>query len=326
MHTIHAAEAYIAKMYMFCNEVLFLMLISIMTVYHIYVHECLPPLPCTSSHAHTHIHNIYVYTHAPPHVCIHSHISSYMHTYVRIYTVNKSQVANPRPQTPTALVYLSSSCPYAESQPGQLLAVFECSNSVDPTGVSPNASILAIFKYERLQIGTRTILVPSSDADILLQRDQNSPSYFYLLLEHVNFVLPENSQDLPTYEAYVQCTNGVSTATRPYPVTFCIKHSMLQLTTLTEFNELPYSPATLYFTNIPREFHIFTSPRPAATHGHLLFNVRVGAWNANVPSYRIPTENRVVMLDRESHLLRFSDVKCQISDPPLFAPPTGECV
>ena len=194
-------------------------------------------------------------------------------------------------------------------------------------GVSPNASIIAIFKNERLQIGTRTILVPSSDADIVLQRDQNNPSYFYLLLEHVNFVPPETTQEVaPTYEAYVQCTNGVSTVTWPYPVTFCIKHSMLQLTTLTEFDQHPYNPATLYFTNIPREFHIFNSPRPAATHGHLLFNVRVGVWNANVPSYRFSTENRVVMFDRERYQLRFSDVKCQTSDHPYLVPPTGEHV
>ena len=77
-------KAYIAKMS--CNEVLFLM--SIMTLYHIYVHACLPPLPCTFSYMHTHIHIIYIciytctstrvhiYTHTSLHTCIHTYIYS----------------------------------------------------------------------------------------------------------------------------------------------------------------------------------------------------------------------------------------------------------
>ena len=201
----------------------------------------------------------------------------------------------------------SSSCPYAESQPGQLLALIKCSDPDDPTGESLNASTTTVFKEEVIQIGTRTMLVPSTEADIVLQRDHNSPSHFYLLLEHVNFVLPESYQEVaPTYEAYVQCSNGVSTATLAQPVTFCIKHSRLTAR-FTGYSSLTYTPATLYFTNIPRKFHVLANP----TAGQLLFNVRVGVWNAIVPSYTFSTNDQVFLFFEEEYILRVWDAKCQ---------------
>ena len=208
-----------------------------------------------------------------------------MHAHAPLHAVNKTHNTNIRHQAPSATVLdfdlSSSSCPYAESQPGQLLAVINCSDPGDPMGATLNASILIVLKEEVMQFGKRTILVPSSDSDIVVQRDHNIPSHFYLLLEHVNFVPPETTQEVaPTYEAYVQCTNGVSMATQP--VTFCIKHSKL-VTGLTESITFTYTPATLYFTNIPREFHIFTNP--LATHRQHFFNVRVGVWNTNVGSF-----------------------------------------
>ena len=199
----------------------------------------------------------------------------------------------------------SSSCPYAESQPGQLLALIKCSDPDDLTGESLNASTTTVFKEEVIQIGTRTMLVPSTEADIVLQRDHNSPSHFYLLLEHVNFVLPESYQEVaPTYEAYVQCSNGVSMAMQP--VTFCIKHSRLTAR-FTGYRSLTYTPATLYFTNIPREFHVLANP----TAGQLLFNVRVGVWNAVVPSYIFSISGQLFLFAEEDYILRVWDAKCQ---------------
>ena len=222
----------------------------------------------------------------------------------------------------------SSSCPYAESQPGQLLALIKCSDPDDLTGESLNASTTTVFKEEVIQIGTRTMLVPSTEADIVLQRDHNSPSHFYLLLEHVNFVLPESYQEVaPTYEAYVQCSNGVSTATHAQPVTFCIKHSKLTIR-LTESAAFPYTPATLYFTNIPREFHVFTKP----TAGQLqhLFNVRVGVWNAIVHSYSISTKNGLFFFSEADFLLHVLDAECQTysasGEFPIVQRILGECI
>ena len=147
------------------------------------------------------------------------------------------------------------------------------------------------------------MLVPSTEADIVLQRDHNSPSHFYLLLEHVDFVLPESYQEVaPTYEAYVQCSNGVSTAMQP--VTFCIKHSKLAAL-VTGYRSLTYTPATLYFTNIPREFHVLANP----TAGQLLFNVRVGVWNAGVLSYI--SISRMYLFDKEDYTLHVWDAECQ---------------
>ena len=242
-----------------------------------------------------------------------------------MYTVSKSQVTSLRPQTPFMKVNSSSSCPYAESQSGQLLAVIECSDPDEPTGASVNASIMSVFKEEGLD--TRTILVPSTEADIVLQRDHNSPSHFYLLLEHVNFVLPESNQEVaPTYEAYVQCTNGVSMATHQQPITFCIKHSRLT-TRLTPSLTFPYKPATLYFTNIPREFHVF--PNPTAVNQQLLFNVRVGVWNVNVLSYTVHTNDVVLSLTEADFLLMVTDTECHTysvaGESPTVVAYNGEC-
>ena len=249
-----------------------------------------------------------------------------------LHAVNKTQDTNLRYQAPSATVLdidlSSSSCPYAESQPGQLLAVIKCSDPGDPTGASLNASILIVLKEEVIQFGRRTILVPSSDADIVVQRDHNSPSHFYLLLEHVNFVTPETTQEVaPTYEAYVQCTNGASMATPP--VTFCIKHSKLG-TRLTESISFSYTPATLYFTNIPREFHIFTNP--PATHRQHFFNVRVGVWNAKVPSYSISTKDGVYSFSEADYILKVWDTEFQVhsvsGESPnfeIYTILTGEC-
>ena len=256
------------------------------------------------------------------------------HVHAPLHAVNKTQDTNLRHQAPSATVLdfdlSSSSCPYAESQPGQLLAVINCSDSGDPMGASLNASILIVLKEEVMQFGTRTILVPSSDADIVVQRDHNSPSHFYLLLEHVNFVPPETTQEVaPTYEAYVQCTNDVSMVTQP--VTFCIKHSKL-VAGLTECSTFPYTPATPYFTNIPREFHIFTNP--PATHRQHFFNVRVGVWNAKVRSFSITTRNGVCVFAEASYILNVWDTEAQVysvsGEPPNFEIYTilitGECI
>ena len=169
---------------------------------------------------------------------------------------------------------------------------------------------MTVYKEEIL--GTRTILLPSTEADIVLQRDLNSPSHFYLVLEHVNFVLPDNNQEVaPTYEAYIQCSNGVSMTTHQQPVTFCIKHSRLTLQ-LTE-NGFAYKPATLYFTNIPRMFHVF--PNPTAAQDQLLFNIRVGVWYAHVLSYTLSGSatagNFGYSVEPNETLLRVLDIVCQ---------------
>lgn len=254
------------------------------------------------------------------------------HMHAPLHAVNKTQDTNLRHQAPSATVLdfdlSSSSCPYAESQPGQLLAVLNCSDPGDPTGATLNASILIVLKEEVMQFGRRTILVPSSDADLVVQRDHNSPSHFYLLLEHVNFVPPETTQEVaPTYEAYVQCTNDVSMATQP--VTFCIKHSKL-VTSLTESFTFPYTPATLYFTNIPREFRIFTNP--PATHRQHLFNIRVGVWNTNVRSFSYSSPLRAPQRVYEAnYFLNTRDTDFQVhsvsGEPPNFEiyGITGEC-
>ena len=203
----------------------------------------------------------------------------------------------------------SASCPYAESQSGQFLAGIECFHQDNHTGESLNVSIMRVFKKDVLAFGTRTILVPSMEADIVLQRDHNSPSLLYLLLEHVSLVLPESNQEVPpTYEAYVQCTNGVSMVTLE-PITFCIKHSRLTTRIRVPTDSIPYKPATPYFTNIPREFHVF--PNPNAIHGQLLFNVRVGVWNAYVPSYTVPLPSGLRGFSKEEFQLRIRDTECQ---------------
>ena len=242
------------------------------------------------------------------HMCIHLHTC--------MYAANKSQVTDLKPQTPFMIVWnfgdfsSSSSCPYAESQPGQLLAGIECFHQDNHTGESLNVSIMRVFKKDVLAFGTRTVLVPSREADIVLQRDHNSPRLFYLLLEHVSLVLPESNQEVaPTYEAYVQCTNGVSMATHLEPVTFCIKHSRLTTRLREPVDSILYKPATPYFTNVPREFHVF--PNPNAIHGQLLFNVRVGVWNAYVPSYSIAVPGGRAFLGKERFLLRIWDTECQ---------------
>ena len=168
--------------------------------------------------------------------------------------------------------------------------------------------------YKEGTLGTRTILLPSTEAVIALQRDHNSPSHFYLVLEHVNFVVPDSDQQVaPTYEAYVQCSNGVSMATHQQPATFCIKHSRLILK-LTK-DGFPYKPATLYFTNIPREFHVFPTPTYTAPRGQLLFNVRVGVWYAKVISYSysgsVSGGHISVYVDPNTTLIRLHDVECQ---------------
>ena len=177
---------------------------------------------------------------------------------------------------------------------------------------------MSVFKEEGLD--TRTILVPSTEADIVLQRDHNSPSHFYLLLEHVNFVLPESNQEVaPTYKAYVQCTNGVSNKTQP--VTFCIKHNKLIINlTVDSFR---YKPATLYFTNIPREFHVFPNSRQP------LFNVRVGVFNAR--TIRSSANSTCVasrLMCRKAYRLRLRDIECQIysvsGDHPFVVVNNGE--
>ena len=235
-----------------------------------------------------------------------------MHTF-HTCTANKSQVIDLKLRIPLLIAWnfddrsSSSSCPYAESQSGQLLASIMCSEQDDHTGASLNVSIMRVFKKDVLAFGTRTVLVPSMEADIVLQRDHNSPRHFYLLLEHVNLVLPESNQEVaPTYEAYVQCTNGVSMVTHLEPVTFCIKHSRLTTRIRVPTDN---KPATPYFTNIPREFHVF--PNPTAIHGQLLFNVRVGVWNAYVPSYSISSVIGVLVSNEEEFLLRIWETECQ---------------
>lgn len=236
-----------------------------------------------------------------------------MHAHAPLHAVNKTQDTNLGHQAPSATVLdfnlSSSSCPYAESQPGQLLAVINCSDSSDSTGASLNASILIVLKEEVIQFGTRTILVPSSDVDTVLQRDHNSPSYFYLLLEHVNFVPPETTQEVaPTYEAYVQCTTAAGVSMTTQPVTFCIKHSKLA-TGLTESTSW-YTPTTLYFTNIPREIHVFTNLPD--THRQHLFNIRVGLWNANVRSFSISTRTGTKRFNEADFILNFQDTEFQV--------------
>ena len=170
-------------------------------------------------------------------------------------------------------------------------------------------SVVTVYKEGTL--GTRTILLSSTEAVIALQRDHNSPSHFYLVLEHVNFVVPDSDQQVaPTYEAYVQCSNGVSIATHQQPATFCIKHS--RLTLQYTYRGFPYEPATPYFTNIPREFHVFPTPTYTAPQGQILFNVRVGVWYANVTSYQYQSSGLILFRDPECFTLRLEDIECQV--------------
>ena len=195
----------------------------------------------------------------------------------------------------------TSACPYVKSQPGQLLAVIECSDPDDPMGASLDASLTSVYKQER------NMMVLSEDADIVLQRDHNSPSHFYMLLEHVDFVLPPtNEVAAPTYKAHVQCTNGTSTATCVQSVTFCIKHDRLIINSTSD----RFNPATLFFTSIPRIFNAFPSLVPQR-----LFNVRGGAACSNTDG-------------AARCMLREGDIECQIhslsGNPPFVVVSNGE--
>ena len=217
-----------------------------------------------------------------------------------IPTVNTSQVTNCSPQPPSMQLNSFSTCPYAESQPGQLLAVFECSDPDDTTEISFNISVMSLYEVETFYF--RTVLLPSTDVDIVLQQDSRNPRWFYVLLEHVNFVTPDSTQvRAPTYHAYVQCTKAISTATHQQPIEFCIKHSQLT-SLLTQSGNFNYNPATLFFSNIPRQLTAFVNP--FHNDEQLLFKVRVGVFYVNVTSFQFVREEN-------THIQPY-ELRCQV--------------
>lgn len=145
--------------------------------------------------------------------------------------VNESSLHHLSP--PTLEVNYTFSCPYAESQPGQLLATIKCFDKDNPTGTAPTVSPLLICR--QVQYISRTVFWPTTDVNVSLQRDHGNDSLTYLTLEHVNnfYPLDETQQNsAPTYCVYVQCSNNISIAIHSTPVTFCIKHDNI----ITEYN------------------------------------------------------------------------------------------
>ena len=244
-------------------------------------------------------------------VCISvSPCSFSLYVYPCAYAVNKS--GDTTIKLPMVKVNSSfSPCPYAESQPHQLLAVIECSNQDSSTVTFPNKLNITYTVYKEEMFYLRTVLLPSTDVDIVLQQDSSNPRWFYVLLEHVNFVTPESHQTVaPTYHTYVQCTANGSMATHRQPIVFCIKHSKLT-TALTLSGNFTYNPATPYFLNIPGRFDVFANPA-IGNRQVLLFKIRVGVFYVNVTSYWVYSVAGVGYVHGDSVLVRPSNLDSQV--------------
>ena len=200
-------------------------------------------------------------------------------------TVNESiSSLRRRLNPPTLEVNHTFSCPYAESQPGQLLAIIKCFDKDNPTETAPTVSPLMVCR--QVQYIGRNVFWPTTDVNVSLQRDHGNDTLTYLTLEHVNnfYPLDETQQNsAPTYRVYVQCINNISMVVYSKPVTFCIKHDRIT----TEYNanaqRFTYETATPYFTNIPREMHLSTDPQTQCNTS--LFNPAINVFYTAVKSY-----------------------------------------
>ena len=196
--------------------------------------------------------------------------------------MNESSLHHLNP--PALEVNYTFSCPYAESQPGQLLAIIKCFDKGNPTTTALTVSSVMICR--QAQYISRTVFWPTTDVNVSLQRDHGNDSLTYLTLEHINTFFPLDKtleNNAPTYRVYVQCSNNISMVVYSKPVTFCIKHDRM----ITEYNvsaeRFTYDTATPYFTNIPREMHLSADPQTQCNMS--LFNPAISVFYTAVKSY-----------------------------------------